>query len=557
MKTKQSFKLVFLAVVYLVVAFALMFINRYYYLAASNVFYLKSIRFSGIITVFQIFVTAYMTLSLGEAGYRLAIVLSGIYGATMMVPIVIYGSFESISGLAMVMGGVFMLTILHKYLKQVEAKEGELIYLAQTDTLTKLPNRREFENQLEKLLKGGVEDLDGWDGRFAVAFIDIDSFKSINDTMGHDVGDAVLCEVVERWKLYLEDGDFLSRQGGDEFAVLLRGFKSKRDLYLRIKRFSDALLDKIHFKDLHFYVTGSIGIAIYPDDNINVSTLLRYADMAMYYAKQRGKNGIVFYDSAMMSDVEREIVMESKIKNALKNNDYYLLYQPQYSINEKKIRAFEALVRMHDKDGKVVDPANFIPLAEKTSIIIDIEQFVLQKAMSDFAVLLDSYDDIVLSINISVVYLLYEGFLENLNKALMETSFPPEKLEIEITESVLITSVERAIRVMGILKEMGIRIAFDDFGTGYASLGYLTKLPISLLKIDREFIDVMLKEKSGRDFVAAIISMGHLLHFDVLAEGVETEEQLHVLQELNCDYIQGYLMGRPMSYDNICKLLDY
>jgi len=156
-----------------------------------------------------------------------------------------------------------------------------------------------------------------------------------------------------------------------------------------------------------------------------------------------------------------------------------------------------------------------------------------------------------------VVYLLYEGFLENLNKALMETSFPPEKLEIEITESVLITSVERAIRVMGILKEMGIRIAFDDFGTGYASLGYLTKLPISLLKIDREFIDVMLKEKSGRDFVAAIISMGHLLHFDVLAEGVETEEQLHVLQELNCDYIQGYLMGRPMSYDNICKLLDY
>jgi len=557
MKTRQSFKLVFLAVFYLIVAFALMFVNQHYYLNASSTFNLKLIRVSGIITVLQIFVAAYMTLSLGEVGYRIAIILSGIYGATMIAPIFVYGSFEPISGVAIIMGGIVMLMILHKYLKRIEENEEELIYLAQTDNLTKLVLLRGFEDQLNKLLKGESEELESWNGEFAVAFIDIDNFKSINDTMGHDVGDAVLCEVVARWKLYLKEGDFLSRQGGDEFAVLLRGFSSKRDLYERIKCFSDALLDKINFKDLHFYVTGSIGIAIYPSDSINTSTLLRYADMAMYFAKQRGKNGIIFYDKAMMSDVEREVVMESKIKDALKNNYYYLLYQPQYSIKEKKIRAFEALVRMHDKDGKVVDPVNFIPLAEKTSIIIDIEQFILQKAMSDFAVLLDDYDDIVLSINISVAYLLYEGFLENLNKALMETSFPPEKLEIEITESVLITSVERAIRIMGILKEMGIKIAFDDFGTGYASLGYLTKLPISLLKIDKEFIEAMSKEKSGRDFVAAIISMGHLLHFDVLAEGVETEEQLQVLRELNCDYIQGYLWGRPMSYDNICKLLGY
>ena len=552
LEPKYKLKYILCTIAYLILIVLVSYINITHSFFDYEMTEIQTLTFSGVISMIQMYLIICMTLYCGVTGYRIAQTLSGIHALILLHGIFALHIMFCIPGIILLLGSITVLSILHKFIKSIKQNERALVTMARTDALTGLPNRLGFNQHVTKLLS----EANGKEVKFAVAFLDMDNFKNINDTMGHVCGDAVLCEIAERWKLLLSPGDFLSRQGGDEFALIIQNWSNREELYKQLRRYIDALLDRIECKDVYFYLTASIGVALYPEQSTDCSTLLRYADMSMYYAKREGKNKISFYNRELMMEVEADVVMERAIKDALKNHSYYVAYQPQYDIHTKKLRALECLVRMKTVSGETVSPSRFIPLAEKTTIIIEIEHFVMMTAMRDMKLLLEQDEDFRLAINISVIHLLSEGFIAEFKELLEKTGFPPERLEIEITESVLITSVERAIHVLNELKTMGISIALDDFGTGFASLSYLTKLPIDLLKIDKAFIDPITAGESSRDFVAAIISMGHLLRFDVLSEGVEKEDQLEILNELDCDYVQGYVWGRPMSYDNVCKLLD-
>ena len=556
MGISKRLRLIFNCVIYLFFSILTALISRSHFdlHLADSVIPAQSI--CGIISVILILFCVSMTLSCHAAGFVLSLILNSFSILSATLSIAQTGSLDPLPGICIMLCGIIIVCVVYHFVKRIALKEDELLVMANTDILTELPNRRGFLDYLDKLMKSELEEPI----TFAVAFVDLDNFKNINDAMGHPVGDVVLQQIVKRWKDIVSEHVFISRQGGDEFAFIVTGLKTEDELITEVSRYITALSERIDIKETHFYLTASVGIALYPEHGPDASNLLRYADMAMYHAKKEGRNKVALYNKKIMQDTKHEIEMETAIRDALWNNHFFLDYQPQYDIIAKKLRGFECLVRMINKDGEVVGPGKFITLAERTSFILDIERFVFHHAMSDFLPIINQYPDILLSINVSVSHLMHDEFIHDLSKALQDTGFPPNRLEIEITESVLIASADRAVEVLTTLKSMGISIALDDFGTGYASLSYLAKLPIDLLKIDKTFIDSLNEAassgngKSGKDFVAAIISMGHVLHYDVLSEGVEEEEQLDILKNLGCDHLQGFLWGKPMSFENVKTL---
>jgi len=285
---------------------------------------MQTLAFSGLISMIQMYITICMTLYCGVIGYRVAQLVSGIHSIVLIYGIAVLRIEVCVSGLILLVGSISVLYILHKFVKDIRHNERALVSMARTDALTGLPNRLGFNQHVNDLLNKSQKD----DLKFAVAFLDMDNFKNINDTMGHVCGDAVLCEIAERWKLLLSPGDFLSRQGGDEFALIIQNWTNRDELYQQLRRYIDALLDRIECKDVYFYLTASIGVALYPEQSTDCSTLLRYADMSMYYAKREGKNKISFYNRELMMEVEADVVMERAIKDALKSNSYYVAYQP-------------------------------------------------------------------------------------------------------------------------------------------------------------------------------------------------------------------------------------
>lgn len=557
MKHSKKIYLIIYSILYICLFIILTCINR-----DNSGIYIGEIEVSsqslcGILCVILNSIAVYITLRFGKLGFFTATVLCTASIIPPVIKLIIGNTSDSLPGIFILLGAIAVVHIVRKFLKRIESDEASLVKMANTDILTELPNRRGFIEYLDKLMKADK----GRKVNFAVAFMDLDNFKNINDTVGHLTGDDVLKEIVGRWRSMLHDSVFLSRQGGDEFAFVISGKKTRDEVIEEVNRYKTALSYKIDCNETHFYITGSVGIAMYPEHSTNASNLLRYADMAMYYAKREGRDKIAVYDELLMQDLRNDIEMENAIRECLWSNNFFLNYQPQYDILTKKIRGFECLVRMRDKNNNIISPDKFIPIAERTSFIIDIERFVFQHAMEDFLPLVGQNKDIMLSINVSVIHLMHEAFLDDLRQALTSSGFPPQQLEIEITESVLIGSTEHASDVLESVKAMGISIALDDFGTGYASLSYLNKLPIDLLKIDKVFVDSLRNDakshngKTDKDFIAAIISMGHLLHFSVISEGVEEDSQRDTLKKLGCDYLQGFLWGRPMSYDNVCALI--
>ncbi|MBQ9518421.1 MAG: EAL domain-containing protein [Firmicutes bacterium] len=439
-------------------------------------------------------------------------------------------------------------TMIYKYINVIERKERELHKYAYTDSLTNTPNRRAFNDMLSTLSGNGE--------RFAVVYIDFNNFTHINETAGHEYGDMVLNESVIRWKRAMDENDFIARLSGDEFALIRTNFEDNEKLLAHIKTFSDALENKITIDDQSVFIGASFGVAIYPDHTKDTEELVRYADIAMQFTRIAGDTNVRMYEELMTKNVERSANIESRMRQALADDDFNLVFQPQYDTVNKKLRGFETLLRLNDTDGTPISPGIFIPIAEKNGLITEIDRYVLEKAMRTFLPMLKKYNNkLTLSVNISAIHLSKNSFLNDVEEALRKTGFPPQNLELEITESVLITSFENTVEMLNSLKSKGIQLALDDFGTGYASLNYLTKLPIDLLKIDKTFVDGLYDGNNLTDFVAAIISMGHLLHFDVISEGVEYEEQLNKLKVLKCDFIQGYLWGRPMSIDAVDELL--
>ena len=391
--------------------------------------------------------------------------------------------------------------------------------------------------------------------------IDLNNFKSINDTLGHNAGNEVLKEIATRWKYGADSGlsgthDFITRQGGDEFTLIIRDFKTDDDIYKAIKYYESILEKRILLKDLDFFASASFGYAEYPVDSDNTDTLFAYADMAMYEIKRAGSSAhILRFTPNLIENSEHNVEIEHKIRVALEEDTIYYDLQPQFDINHK-LRGFETLARMKDSEGNVIPPGEFIPIAETAGLIDRIDSHVFKKSTQFFGELVKKTGlEAILSVNVSVRHLIKDDYVAEVRDVLKKAGLSPKQLEIEITESIMIDSEGPATANINELKKMGIRIAIDDFGTGYSSLSYLNRVPADLLKIDKSFIDKMNSSDSSKQYVASIISIGHIMNFDVISEGVEGDDQLETLRSIGCDLIQGFIWGHPMSPQEAEKLV--
>ena len=424
--------------------------------------------------------------------------------------------------------------------------------LSYTDQLTGIPNRFACNELINTLIRQGEP--------FAVVSVDLNCFKSINDTMGFDAGNNVLIEVANRWKAIADSGlsgttDQIARLSGDEFSLIIRDHRSKDEILRTIKQYESVLSSRLTIDGCDLYITASFGYALFPDDAKTNDSLCSYANAAMCEVKRINSSNHILGFTPDMLKVERTLEIERKLRTALENDTVFFHLQPQYDIDHK-LRGFEALARMMDQDGSFISPGEFIPVAEKVGLVDKVDGTVFRKsALFIGDIIKRTGADIILSVNVSVRHLMKNDFLDELKSMLETSGLPADHLEIEITESIMIDSAEKARHCIDELHKLGIKIAIDDFGTGYSSLSYLNNFPANLIKIDKSFIDKMNTSESSKQYVAAIISIGHIMGFDVISEGVEDQKQLETLREIGCDYIQGYIWGRPLPKEEAAGLV--
>lgn len=434
--------------------------------------------------------------------------------------------------------------LLRLYNTEIEANRERLEFLAYTDTLTGIPNRKMILEQIDLLIDLNKENPH----HFALVFIDLDNFKKINDSMGHGAGDLLLKQVTTRLRNAMDDKDLLGRLGGDELAILIRRPISDEKILGDTQKYLNLLGNPFRLDDKSAIITASFGIAIWPVDAKNSSDLLKAADTAMYKAKAMGKNSIQFYRKEMKTEVLYKMELENQLIEAFEKGMFFVEYQPIVELVDQKKASFEALLRWKAPGRGLVSPAEFIPMAEEIGLIGELGEWVLRQACGKIKEVREQFDiDIRIAVNVSAVQMKRPGFLEGIKTVIRETGTPPERLTFEITESVFIGNMEQAIAIIRDLKQFGVMISLDDFGTGYSSLSYLLQLPIDVLKIDRSFIASIEKGEKNNRIVGSIIEMVHGLGIQVVAEGVEEILQFDFLKDKNCDWIQGYLMSRPLG----------
>ncbi len=431
--------------------------------------------------------------------------------------------------------------------------QERLHYLAHHDVLTGLSNRALFLERLDHALTRAR-----WTNRpLAVLFLDLDRFKNINDTLGHDIGDGALRVAAQRLTDAVREGDTVARLGGDEFTVLLEDLANSNDVPSVAQKILDALSRPFEVEGREFVITTSIGISLYPSDGDDSLKLLRNADNAMYRAKEQGRNKFQFYSSEMGARALEKFMLESNLRYALERQEFLLYYQPQVNLATGKVTGVEALLRWRHPELGLVSPAQFIPVAEETGLMKKIDEWVLhtacQQAQAWRAV---GIGPITMSANLSGAAFSERNLAEIVSRAMGESCLAPEQLELEITENNIMQDAESTVRMLGNLKRMGVRLAVDDFGTGYSSLSYLKRFPIDTLKIDQSFVQDVTDDEDDASLVKAIIVMGHALQLNVIAEGVETPEQLAFLRQHGCDGMQGYFFSRPLPAEEITGLLQ-
>ncbi|GEM_PF-2582117 len=423
--------------------------------------------------------------------------------------------------------------------------EKQMLYLAEHDVLTGLSNR----NLLEQHLNTALSDAKESHQQLAVLFLDLDYFKYINDSMGHQTGDLLLKEISKRFSKCLRPQDTISRLGGDEFVIVLPNIDQQDEVIEIINRLQDQLLRQINLREKEIFITTSIGVSLYPKDGNTVQSLIKGADIAMYSAKEKGRNNFQFCTSEMTEKAENLGVLQNKLRHALDDGEFILYYQPKIDVKTQKVVGMEALIRWRTPHA-VLLPGSFIAAAERSDLIIAIGEWVLKTACLQNKAWQDAgLSTITVSINLSVRSLNKE-ILKVVEKILAETNINPNCLEIELMESALIENVENNIQILRGLKDMGLKISIDDFGTGYSSLSYLKRFPIDTLKIDKSFVRDIASDPDDAAIVTAIIVMAHSLSINVIAEGVETEAQLKFLCDHGCDEIQGYYFSRPLTAED-------
>lgn len=417
-------------------------------------------------------------------------------------------------------------------------------YLAYHDDLTGLPNRRFIQKEIDLQIKSNNRDHET---KLAILFLDLDRFKVINDTFGHSNGDLLLVEVAKRLSSCLGKNDKIARMGGDEFIFLLKDFESDQVVYNLAERILDQFKSPFTVNSNIFHTSVSIGIAIYPKNSVSIEEFMIYADNAMYKAKSQGKNGYVVYTSDMLNNSVEELMLESDLRKALEKNEFILHYQPQVCIKSGKILGAEALIRWNHPKLGLIYPDRFIHLAEETGLISQIGEWVIKQACIQNKKWQDSgMAPIKVAVNLSTQQFVKQNLVSFVKEVLQQTKLNPNYLVLEITETMAM-DFDYSLNVLRQLKNIGVGISIDDFGTGYSSLNYLKKFPIDYLKIDRSFVRDIIEDENDVNIVKAIITLAHNLDLEVIAEGVETKEQLDFLKRYKCDEIQGYLFSKPID----------
>ncbi|MES9887580.1 MAG: EAL domain-containing protein [Candidatus Sedimenticola sp. 6PFRAG1] len=420
------------------------------------------------------------------------------------------------------------------------------------DLLTKLPNRALFHDRV----KLAIAQAKRSDTKLAIMYLDMDRFKAINDSLGHLIGDQLLQAVAGILKSCLRDSDTLARVGGDEFNLLLPDIKSHDDVAHIASNILSRLEHPINIDGFEVFVSFSIGISLFPDDGNNIEILIKNADTAMYYVKRHGKNNFEFFKDNMNELFMQHLALENELRKALEEDQLKLFYQPQFDLATQQMVGVEALIRWQHPINGLVVPDEFVPLAEETGLIVDVGTWVLDKACREVRSLYPTGDiDIILAVNISALQLMQTDFVMQIMETLTMHDIPPQNLELEITENVLMEDMEQAVSKLTSLASKGVKIAVDDFGIGYSSLSYLQHLPLNTLKIDRTFVQRIESPEDKHSIVTAIVAMAKELQFDVVAEGIENKTQLAVLKRMGCNRGQGYLIGRPMGINEIEKNL--
>ena len=391
----------------------------------------------------------------------------------------------------------------------------------------------------------------------AVLFLDLDDFKKVNDTLGHETGDKLLIQAAERLCNVLRSNDTVGRLGGDEFIILLSGLPDGTEVKPIVENILNQFRRAFKIENRELILTASIGIAVYPNDGLNASTLLRNADSAMYNSKELGRNNYSYFTDSMNRDVSRRLALEEQIHGALERQEFEIFYQSKVAVDSGKIIGAEALLRWHNPVLGNVSPAEFIPVAEQTGLIIPIGLFVLNGALKQTALWQKTYDpDFLIAVNLSPRQFRDPNLVDSIARALNHSSVSAATLELEITEGVLMSGHSYIDDALTAINNLGITISMDDFGTGYSSLSYLRKYPFDILKIDRSFIHDIDNDEHVRELVSAVVAMAHALNLKVTAEGVETEEQLAYLGEISCDISQGYFYNKPVSAIDFVKQLN-
>ncbi len=507
--------------------------------------------FAGVFTSLANICILILTMYFGKKGFAASLTFLLVQIPLILINIIINHVYTSIPGIFSNFLTIIAICIIYFSNRKITLVQKDMRNQAVTDILTGLPNWFACTELINALIAKKVP--------FVNVTINLNGFKTINDTMGFDSGNEVLKEVARRWKAIADTGatgtlDFISRLSADEFCLIIRRYRSDEDITRTIDMYEAAMKDHFTVYGCEFQMTASFGYSVYPEDGETINELVVASNSAVKNLKRESSsNHILRFTPDLLEDNTFEL--EGKIRSAIENDKVFYMLQPQFDM-EHNLRGFEALARMKDEDGNFISPGDFIPAAEKCGLIDKLDGIVFRKAASFVGnMIYNTGSNCILSLNVSVRHLMMTRFTDEIRNLLEVSKIPPSQLEIEITESIMIESMEKAKHFVEQIRDMGVQIAIDDFGTGYSSLSYINSVPATLLKIDKSFIDDLNKDDKSKAYVQTIISLGHLMGLDVISEGVEDEYQLATLKEIGCDLVQGYVWGRPLPPEEAEKLV--
>ncbi|MCL5060347.1 MAG: EAL domain-containing protein [Candidatus Thermoplasmatota archaeon] len=517
--------------------------------------YAEPLRPAEIVLFVMMPAVLWAALRFSVVGASLAIFLAALI--VMGVAVVAYGGIThatipgdvfalQVSMLTMALGGLFVAAAL----AERRYSEMRLDMLANHDPLTGLPNRSYFQDFLGHALAHAQRDK----SQVSLLFIDLDRFKHINDSQGHEVGDQVLRVVANRLDEQLRADDFVARLGGDEFAVVLTHPPASRAASRVARKLAQALAESFKLGQRRYAIGASIGISVYPDDGLDANTLLRQADLAMYQAKQR-RSGFEYFSAELNTVAQQQLSLESGLRQAVERDELALVYQPKVDLASGRVVGLEALIRWLPRSGNIIGPEQFIPVAEETGLIVPVGRWVMRAACEQWIAWRDAgLNPPPMAVNLSPRQLSDARLIEDVDAILKDTGMDPAHLQLEVTESAAMDNPARTFGILDALRQRGLHVYIDDFGTGYSNLGQLKRMPIDALKIDKSFVDDVLTDSDDAEIVNAIIRLAHALSLRVVAEGVEQVEQLDFLRQNGCDEIQGYVVSKPQTPGKVSEL---